>query len=120
MQVTLKELRMIIKSELSEVCGQGHSEWRQPHSTLDTDVAMHVDDNQAHGDFEDIASYGEDAYGEIPPGKEVLYSKPEALSAVSDIASSTSCPHTQELLNNFVKDNRTDDYERAYAASEPA
>jgi hypothetical protein len=120
MQVTLRELRMIIESELSEMCGQGHSEWKNPHSTLDTDGVMYVDDNQAHDDFGDTLAYEEDAYGEIPPGKEVLYSKPEALSAVLDIASSTSCPHTQELLNNFVKDNRTDDYERAYAASEPS
>ena len=75
------------------------------------------DSRQDYRGFEDAESYEEESYGEIPPGKEVLYSKPEALKAVSDIASSTSCPYTQELLNNFVRDNRVDDYEDDYVST---
>ena len=44
----------------------------------------------------------EDEYGEVPPGKEMIYSRPQALSAVRDIAMRTSCPITKRKLMNTI------------------
>ena len=48
----------------------------------------------------------EDVYGEIPAGKQMIYSKPEALDAVSGIAGQTDCPVTQDALMQLIQSLR--------------
>ncbi len=48
------------------------------------------------------AEFSEDVYGEIPPGMQMMYSKPEALDAVSGIADQTDCPITRDALMQVI------------------
>lgn len=74
MKITRKQLNSIIKEELR--------------------IALLEDSHKA--------TVHEDEYGEIPHGKEMLYSRPGALSAVKDIATNTSCPTTRSTLMQVI------------------
>jgi hypothetical protein len=45
----------------------------------------------------------EDIYGEVPAGMQMIYSKPEALDAVSGIADQTDCPVTKDALMQVIQ-----------------